>query len=165
MSSNLSAETPSTLSQTLSNEEMSATESASQEPGKSGYRAAEAFVRPWPDAVHGSVTSFGFDLRSCTFTLQLTAPTSTTDTAPTEVFLPEWHFPATGTAVEVSGGKWAISVEDEVQKLKWWHAEGDQAMTVKGLVRKLGTPTANEGEEGYLEQCQSQGWNVNCAVM
>jgi hypothetical protein len=165
MSSDTSTETPTTVKKAFSSEQMSLSDSVSREPGKLGFRAAEAFVRPWPNAVHGSVTSFGFDLKNCTFTLALNATSPTSETVPTEIFLPEWHFPATSTAVEVSGGKWAISVESEVQKLKWWHAEGDQTITVKGLMRKLGTPMTNEGEEGYLEQCQSQGWNVNCTLM
>ena len=52
----------------------------------------------------------------------------------------------------------------EVQRLRWWHAEGEQEITVKGLARKSGA--AEEGarydeEAGYLEQCRKQA----CAVM
>lgn len=132
-----------------------------------GYRAAEAYTRPVPTAVHGNIISYGFDLLRCTFTLKLSAPSPTAENAPTSVFLPEWHFPAGGnaTAVEVSGGKWEISVgEDECQRLKWWHAEGEQTLTVKGVVRKSGKAEAGasyEEEAGYLEQCRKE----SCEVM
>jgi hypothetical protein len=129
---------------------------------KAGYRAAEAYIRPTPVTVHGNVVSYGFDLRVCAFSLSLTAPSATSENAPTEIFLPEWHFPNGNTSVEVSGGKWSISLEDELQKLRWWHAEGDQKITVKGVVRKSGVALSNvEEEEGYLEQCQKAA----CSIM
>jgi hypothetical protein len=130
-----------------------------------GLRAAEAFIRPTPVAVHGDISSYGFDLKSATFKLALTAPSSTAEEAPTFCYLPEFHFPTGQTSVQVSGGKWTINSEETdgalQQVLRWWHAEGDQTMTVKGVVRKPGTPVGTEEEEGYLQQCQKQ----NCAVM
>lgn len=81
------------------------------------------------------------------------------------VFLPEFHFPTGQTSVEVTGGKWTISSEDtngaSQQILKWWHAEGDQTITVKGVVRKAGNALGTEEDEGYLAQCQKQA----CTVM
>lgn len=118
-----------------------------------GFRAAEAYVRPAPIAVHGNVVAFGFDLRNCVFTLSLSAETSTKETAPTEIFLPEWHFPSSGTSVAVSGGKWAISIVEDKQTLRWWHAEGEQKITIKGVKQKLGLLA--EDEDGYyLRQYQ-----------
>jgi hypothetical protein len=132
-----------------------------------GLRAAEAFIRPTPVATHGDVLSFGFDLRNCTFKLSLSAPSSTSKDAPTIVFLPEFHFPTGGqTTVEVSGGNWTIASEEAggalVQMLRWWHAEGDQTLTVKGLVRKQGAAQSNAEDEGYLQQYQQ--W-LPCNVM
>ena len=130
-----------------------------------GYRAAEAYIRPTCPAVHGSILSYGFTLLTATFTLKLTCSTPTSESAPTEIFLPEWHFPAGVTSVDVTGGKWEIKVgEDECQRLRWWHAEGEQGITVRGLARKSGA--AEEGanyeeEAGYLEQCRKQA----CVVM
>lgn len=130
-----------------------------------GLRAAEAFIRPTPVAVHGDISSYGFDLRYATFKLALTAPSSTTEDAPTVVYLPEFHFPTGQTSIEVSGGKWTISSDDSTgalqQTLCWWHAEGDQHIIVKGVVRKPGSAIGTEEDEGYLQQCQKQ----NCAVM
>ena len=80
-------------------------------------------------------------------------------------YLPEFHFPSGQTSVEVSGGKWTISSEETngalQQTLRWWHAEGEQSMTVKGVVRKPGSALGTEEDEGYLQQCQKQ----TCAVM
>lgn len=130
-----------------------------------GLRAAEAFIRPTPVAVHGDIGSYGFDLKTATFKLALSAPTSTAEASPTICYLPEFHFPSGQTNVQVSGGKWTISSEETdgalQQVLTWWHAEGDQSLTVKGIVRKPGTPVGTDEDEGYLQQCQRQ----SCAVM
>lgn len=130
-----------------------------------GLRAAEAFIRPTPVTTHGDVKSFGFDLKSSTFRFALTAPSSTSESSPTIIYLPEFHFPSGQTTVEVSGGKWSISSEETSgavqQILTWWHAEGDQTMTVKGVVRKQGGALGTEEDEGYLQQCQKAA----CAVM
>ncbi|KAI9758534.1 MAG: hypothetical protein M4579_003026 [Chaenotheca gracillima] len=129
-----------------------------------GYRAAEAYVRPSPLATVGNVESSGFDLRNCIFTLSISASSSTPEDLPTEIFLPAYHFPSDNVKVEVSGGKWEISTEDEemgaIQKLKWWHGEGPQNMTVWGVKRRQGIALGKEEEEGYLEQCQSK-----CLIM
>jgi hypothetical protein len=158
-------ETPSTLKHTLTAETM--TSSAVSEDAtlaKRGYRAAQAFVRPWPIAVGGAVDSFGFDLRTCTFTLRLEAAEPTPEAAPTEVYLPDWHYPRDTARVEASGGRWVVCEEDGLQKLRWWHAAGEQSVTVKGVIRTQGFLEPAEGEIGYLEQC-NQTWNVNCSLM
>ncbi|KAF2018352.1 glycoside hydrolase family 5 protein [Aaosphaeria arxii CBS 175.79] len=153
---------PGNLKKTLTAENMS---SQSNGGDVRGLRAAEAFVRPTPVATHGLLKSFGFDLRNSTFKIALTAPSPTKEDAPTVAFLPEFHFPNGQTSVEVSGGKWTITVEEsegvEQQILRWWHAEGDQTITVKGVVRKTGAGSGTEEDEGYLRQCQKNA----CAVM
>lgn len=154
--------TPSNLRKTVTNDQMS---SSRREGDVRGLRAAEAFIRPTPVAVHGDISSYGFDLKSATFKVALTAPTSTAEAHPTICYLPEFHFPSGQTSAQVSGGKWTISSEEEnggvQQVLRWWHAEGDQTLTVKGVVRKSGAPVGSEEEEGYLQQCQRQ----TCTVM
>jgi hypothetical protein len=145
--------------------------SASKTDGEgdvAGLRAAEAFIRPAPVAVHGSITSYVFLLQTCTYKLNLTAPSSTSEHVPTIVFLPEFHFPSGQTQVEVSGGKWTITADEDeanggtrMQMLRWWHAEGEQTISVKGVVRKPGALVGTEEDEGYLAQCQRQ----NCGVM
>jgi hypothetical protein len=153
---------PANIKKTLSSEDMT---SKSADGDVRGLRAAEAFIRPTPVATHGDISSFGFDLRNCIFKLALSAPSSTSESAPTTVFLPEFHFPQGQTNVDVSGGKWTIKVEETngtvQQILRWWHAEGDQRITVKGVVRKQGTALGTEEDEGYLKQCQKQA----CMVM
>lgn len=130
-----------------------------------GFRAGEAFVRPTPIATHGDIITHGFDLKSCTFTLSLHAPSSTSEDAPTEIFLPEYHFPQDHTQVEVSGGKWAISTDEEYggrqQKLRWWHAEGEQKLTAKGVRRRQGMIVNEDMDEGYLEQLRQS----ICSIM
>ena len=131
-----------------------------------GYRAAEAYVRPSPIATVGSVISYGFDLRNCTFTLLLECTDAATEKVPTEVFLPEYHFPKDNMAVEVSSGKWTISVDDVngamIQVLRWQHEKGTQSLTVKGVKTRQGT-SLDQGEEapGYLQQC----WQSGCTIM
>lgn len=152
--------TPDTLKKTITEDRMS---SSKRDGDVAGLRAAEAFIRPTPVSVHGDISSYGFDLKSCTFKLALHAPSSTPEDAPTIIYLPEFHYPT--STVEVSGGTWEISSDDNdgawKQTLRWRHAEGDQTITVKGVVRKQGGALATEEDEGYLQQCQKQ----NCAVM
>lgn len=110
--------------------------------------------------------SYGFDLRNCIFTLGLECQHGTTEDAPTEVFLPEYHFPRDNLTTEVSTGKWTISVDDAdggtIQRLRWWHDGGKQSLKVQGVKRRLGASLGQEEEApGYLEQCRQSG----CALM
>jgi hypothetical protein len=130
-----------------------------------GLRAAEAFIRPTQLHTHGNVIASGFDLRNCTFKLSLLSPSSTKEDAPTIIYLPEFHFPASQTSVEVSGGKWTVTTETtkgaQQQLLRWWHAEAEQSIKITGVVRKQGGALDTEEDEGYLQQCQKQA----CVVM
>ncbi|RDA91289.1 hypothetical protein CP533_6322 [Ophiocordyceps camponoti-saundersi (nom. inval.)] len=165
--------TPDNLHRALTNPSISTGPSSIKDPeltNAPGYRAAEAFIRPTPTVVAGDVISSGFDLRRCVFELRVRAAKPPADEAPTVVFLPEFHFPTERCEVTVSSGKWEISsTEDEgtrMQRLRWWHTEGDQHLTVRGLVRKLNTPQGSMEETGYLEQCQQMYMNMgNCSVM
>ncbi|EEQ33266.1 endo-1,4-beta-glucanase [Microsporum canis] len=142
------------------------TESQQKEGGKHrGFRAVEAFVRPGPEAVHGHVMSYGFDLHNCIFTLSLTADSSTASDAPTLIHLPELHFPKDKSEVTVSGGKWEIFSQEfkhgTVQFLRWWHAEGDQNIKIHGVKRELSVVINPPDEEGYIEQCKQH----SCILM
>lgn len=129
-----------------------------------GYRAAEAYLRPSPRATVENVTAYGFDLRNCTFSLTLNSASAATEQAPTEVFLPAFHFPRDKVQVEVSGGKWTISVDGQeggaIQVLRWWHGDGDNTLTVRGVKRRQGFAPGNEEDDGYLEQCQQSRCNI-----
>lgn len=122
-------------------------------------------MRPSPIATVGNVTSSGFDLRNAIFTFSLDCKQPATEDVPTEIFLPEFHFPRDKTAVEVSSGKWTISVDDMdgglIQRLRWYHGAGKQSMKVKGVQRRQGMALGKEEEEGYLEQCRQS----KCIVM
>ena len=137
----------------------------------SGYRAAEAYVRPSPIHTVGSVQSYGFDLRSGIFNFTLVTDQLPSEDAPTEIFLPEFHFPRGTAKVEVSSGKWSITVDEAdhglglIQRLRWWHGKGEQKITVRGLKRKIGAAVGHEDPEdepGYFEQCQKQ---TKCQIM
>ncbi|OBT49094.1 hypothetical protein VE00_00118 [Pseudogymnoascus sp. WSF 3629] len=136
-----------------------------------GYRAAEAYVRPSPIATAGKLLQSGFDLRNYTFTMRLAADSATAEDKPTEVLLPEFHFPSDKCVVEVSGGKWSIGHFDEdggmTQKLKWWHNKGEQWLKVVGvrnIIQGAG-PSGGEEEMGYLSQCQQAVYGTKCSVM
>ncbi|KAI5295038.1 hypothetical protein KEM52_002523 [Ascosphaera acerosa] len=129
------------------------------------YRAAEAFIRPSPRATHGRVVSYGFDLDKKVFTLVVRAETPTPEAAPTVCYLPQYHFPEPHVSVTVSGdGRWSITQEligeggAALQLLHWWHARGEQRLTVRGAFR---------GKDGRVmpsddgNTCASSG----CAVM
>ncbi|KAK3346806.1 glycoside hydrolase family 5 protein [Lasiosphaeria hispida] len=167
-----SSVTPANIKRALTNASITS-ESTSRQPelaASPGYRAAEAYVRPAPIETAGVITHYVFDLRTCQFSMTIQAPKVAAPDTPTVVFLPEYHFPKDPCTVEVSSGKWEISSDDDetalVQRLKWWHGEGEQSLKVTGLVRKYnvveGVAGAEEG--GYYEQCNSSGWG-NCNVM
>lgn len=136
-----------------------------------GYRAAEAYVRPAPIATSGKLINYGFDLKNCQFTLNIDAAKERSEDAVTTIFLPEYHFPKEQCTVAVSSGKWEISTDDEerawIQKLRWWHGDGQQGLKVTGLIRPRHTISGTNEEAGYLEQCQqSYGVDVkNCNIM
>ncbi|KAJ8063626.1 hypothetical protein OCU04_007494 [Sclerotinia nivalis] len=131
-----------------------------------GYRAAEAYVRPSPIATVGKILNSGFDLRNCIFTFRLYAGQAASEETPTEIFLPEFHFPKDKCEVEVSAGKWTISTDDEdggmIQRLRWWHAEGEHSIKVTGVMRRQNMKLGKAEEEGYYEQCQQ---NKSCQLM
>lgn len=89
--------------------------------------------------------------------MSLIAKKPTASEAPTEVFLPDFHFPAKETVVTVSGGKWEIDFVEiqtvKLQRLRWWHAAGEQDIKIEGVKRKPGDSTT--GEATYFEQCQA----------
>ncbi|PLB52739.1 putative glycosyl hydrolase [Aspergillus steynii IBT 23096] len=132
-----------------------------------GFRAAEAYIRPSPIVTNGIVTKYGFDLCSCTFTMSLTANgNSAEDRTPTEIYLPNFHFPEQHPVVSVSSGEWTIDYEEisslKIQRLRWWHPAGEQDIKVQGIKRKPGELGSVSSEDvTYLEQCQSGG----CSVM
>ncbi|KAL8833455.1 MAG: hypothetical protein Q9170_004264 [Blastenia crenularia] len=167
-SNNNSPVSPRNLRQTLSTPSLSSQKSNTSAVlgSNPGYRAAEAYVRPSPIATVGNVVSSGFDLRNCVFSMTLECEEAATEDAPTEIFLPEYHFPRDGTGVEVSSGKWTISVDDAdggmIQRLRWWHDQGKQSLTAKGVKTRQGIPLGQEAEApGYLEQCRQSG----CVIM
>ncbi|KAJ5797719.1 glycosyl hydrolase [Penicillium pulvis] len=140
---------------------------SSEEPSQpKGYRAAEAFLRPSPIYVSGTLENHVFDLQNCRFTMSLTAKKATASDAPTEVYLPDFHFPEAATVVSVSGGKWEFDLYEiqsiKIQRLRWWHAGGEQNIQIEGLKRQPGE-VANQSCENmtYFDQCQ----RAQCLMM
>ena len=128
-------------------------------PPAKGYRAAEAFLRPSPIYVSGALDTHVFDLENCRFSMTLTAQKATPTDAPTEIFLPDFHFPPPKTVTTVSGGKWEIDTFEiqnvKLQRLRWWHAEGEQYIHIEGVKRQANEFTNPSGEDvTYFEQCQ-----------
>ncbi|CAN8104873.1 unnamed protein product [Discula destructiva] len=136
-----------------------------------GYRAAEAYVRPSPNAVAGDITNYVFDLRTCTFTVSLFAKKDTDPDGPSVFFLPAFHFPRDMCVVETSGGKWEIFADEgEVQRLRWWHGRGEQTLKVVGTVRRNLNRSGEDGERmceeepGYYDAVSA--WiDKGCVVM
>jgi len=129
-----------------------------------GFRAAEAYVRPSSVATAGKILSHGFDLRTCVFSMTLHADKAGSEHHPTEISLPEFHFPKDKCEVEISSGKWTISTDDAegnlIQRLKWWHVEGQHQIKITGVQRQHNAALGNEDEDGYLDQCQQSKCNM-----
>lgn len=161
--------TPGNLQHTLTNPSIGSSLSGKDPEltNAPGYRAAEAFIRPTPTAVAGDVVASGFDLRRCTYRLKLEASRAAADEAPTIVLLPDFHFAKDRCEVTVSSGKWEISSDEDegpsLQRLRWWHAAGEQNLTVRGTVLRHNGARGSAEETSYLEQCQ-QGLE-SCLIM
>ncbi|KAI6992161.1 glycoside hydrolase family 5 protein [Hortaea werneckii] len=147
-----------------------------EQPNPPGYRAAQSYIRPHPTYTHGTLLAHSFDLRTCSFSLALTASSPTPQETPTELFLPEFHFPTGKTSVDISGGKWEVLTIDDTERvvesgsgsgdgnddeaapqqiLRWWHGAGEQKLSVKGLRRKKGglyVPRRDEDGDGEEEE-------------
>lgn len=163
--------TPETLRQSLPKPNIERTPTTTPpDLAHPGLRAAEAFIRPSPIATHGDIIKYGFDLKTATFTFSLIAPSKTPDEHPTEIYLPDFHFPSGHTVVEVSGGKWKIETRDVdgegMQWMSWWHAGGEQSLKVTGVIRKNNgqdAAGAPDDDYGYFEVMKRIG--ENCVVM
>ncbi|KAM7185161.1 glycoside hydrolase [Naviculisporaceae sp. PSN 640] len=162
--------TPSNLSRTITNPRISSDVSA-REPeltASPGHRAAEAYVRPAPVTTAGLIKTYNFDLKQCQFTMTVIADKVAETDAPTVVFLPDYHFPKDSCIVEVSSGKWEISSDEEetalLQRLRWWHGEGEQTLRVTGTVKTHNTGVNGAEDDGYYEQCNQGTW-ANCTLM
>ncbi|KAK4218389.1 glycoside hydrolase [Rhypophila decipiens] len=161
--------TPSNLSRTITNPSIRS-EAPSPQPeltASPGLRAAEAYVRPAPTVTAGLIKNYSFDLKRCQFNLTIEAPKVADTDAPTIVFLPDYHFPKDACLVEVSSGKWEISSDEEetalVQRLRWWHGEGQQNLRITGTIKTHNTGEGAEND-GYYEQCNQGTW-ANCILM
>lgn len=158
---------PSNINKTLSTPSILSqpSNSPSDLTGKPGFRAAQAYVRPSPIATVGNLQSYGFDLRNATFTLSLVCDSAVTEETPTEISLPEFHFPQDDIVVKVSSGKWTIGADDGdgglIKKLRWWHGKGKQDLSVKGVRTRQGTVRKGDDEDGYFAQCQEN----SCCLM
>ena len=124
-----------------------------------GLRAAPAYVRPYPMATHGDIVSYGFDLKSCVFQLKSRAQSKASEDAPTEIFLPEYHFPPESMDVTVSSGRWTMDREGKggvaIPVLKWWPSEGgEQTLRVKGTIKRQGLSMSDDADAGFLERCR-----------
>ncbi|KAK3385062.1 glycoside hydrolase family 5 protein, partial [Podospora didyma] len=160
--------TPANIKRTLTNPSITS-ESPSRQPDLTtspGYRAAESFVRPAPITTAGLILDYNFDLSRCLFSIKIQAPKVAAPETPTVIFLPDYHYPKDACTVEVSSGKWEISSDEEetavVQRLHWWHGEGEQTLKIIGVVRKHNGGESNE-EAGYYEQCNQGSWS-NCTM-
>lgn len=125
-----------------------------------GSRALEAFVRPSPVVVAGIPKSYGFDMRSCTFSLiMIPFKESPAEDAPTEIFLPEYFFHDNEPEITVSSGRWEAYRPGQV--LRWWHsASGEQSLRITSGYRREGlVGTDNDDVEGWYY------WNSKCQIM
>ncbi|KAK9475398.1 glycoside hydrolase superfamily [Dipodascopsis tothii] len=96
-----------------------------------GTRASEAFIRPSPLHTVGVPQACGFDLLTATFSLVVYADEPAKEGAPTEVYVPDYHFPNGDILVEASSGRWDL--DRTGQRLYWWHDDGRQSIKIVGM--------------------------------
>jgi hypothetical protein len=125
-----------------------------------GSRAFEAFVRPSPIVVAGIPKAYGFDMRSCSFSLSMVPfEEAPAENSPTEIFLPEYFFQDCEPEISVSSGRWIMFRPGQV--LRWWHSGiEEQKLTVSSAYRKEGVVgIVNDDVEGWYY------WYGKCQIM
>lgn len=125
-----------------------------------GSRAVEAFVRPSPVVTAGIPKAYGFDMRSCSFSLSMMPFQEVpAEDSPTEIFVPEYFFQDCEPEINVSSGRWIMHRPGQV--LRWWHSgEGEQRLTISSAYRKEGVVgTVDSDVEGWYY------WYGKCQVM
>lgn len=134
------------------------------DPEAGHFRAAQAYIRPTPVATHGDLQSHLFDLRANKFMMEVTAQTPASDDAPSEIFLPTFHFERGQFDVQTSGGRWDLDVDDTegtlTQRLRWWNPAGNHSLTVKASSRRTGLSLGKAEDEGWIDLCMDK-----CQVM
>ena len=103
-----------------------------------GSRAFEAFVRPSPIVVAGIPKAYGFDMKTCSFSLTMVPfEIAPAENSPTEIFLPEYFFQDCEPEISVSSGRWIMYRPGQI--LRWWHSgKEEQKLTVSSAYRKQG---------------------------
>ena len=125
-----------------------------------GSRAFEAFVRPSPVVIAGIPKAYGFDMRSCSFSLTMVPfEDSPAEDSPTEIFLPEYFFQDCEPEISVSSGRWIMHRPGQV--LQWWHSGAEeQKLTISSAYKKEGVVgTVDDDVEGWYY------WYGKCQVM
>lgn len=115
-----------------------------------GSRAFEAFVRPSPIVVAGIPKAYGFDMRTCSFSLSMVPlEVAPAENSPTEIFLPEYFFQDCEPEISVSSGRWIMYRPGQI--LRWWHSgKEEQKLTVSSAYRKQGVVgIVNDDVEGW----------------
>jgi hypothetical protein len=125
-----------------------------------GSRAFEAFVRPSPILIAGTPKSYGFDMRSCRFSLSMIPYNhEPLEGGPTEIFVPEYLFQDCEPEIWVSSGRWIMCRPGQV--LRWWHAgSGEQTLKISSGYKRDGlVGTMDDDAEGWYY------WNGKCQIM
>lgn len=125
-----------------------------------GSRAFEAFVRPSPILIAGTPKLYGFDMRSCRFSLTMVPYThEPPEDAPTEIFVPEYLFQDCEPEIWVSSGRWIMYRPGQV--LRWWHAgSGEQTLKISSGYKREGlVGTMDDDVEGWYY------WDRKCQIM
>ena len=92
----------------------------------SGGRALRAVVRPYPLATSGEPLRLSFDFKTGVFEYEFLHDLSVD--APTEVFVPDLHYPG-GCRVEVSDGAYELDVEN--QRLAYQPSQDREVHTIR----------------------------------
>ncbi|KAK9460607.1 glycoside hydrolase superfamily [Lipomyces oligophaga] len=98
---------------------------------EAGCRAIEAFVRPTPLATSGIPQEYGFDIKTAVFNLSLFADDCLSKNIPTEISIPDFHFPNGDMEIEITSGRWEH--DKPAQLIRWYHDEGLQKIKITGL--------------------------------
>ncbi|KAK9243511.1 glycoside hydrolase superfamily [Lipomyces tetrasporus] len=114
-----------------------------------GSRAVEAFCRPFPLVTVGVPQEYGFDINNAVFTMEIYAEEEVASKlVPSEIHVPDFHYPNGDLQVEVSSGRWELDRPNQI--LRWWHDGGKQTIQIIGI---RGGQRMKKESNPYIDFC------------
>lgn len=127
-------------------------------PSPDGVRAVSAVVRPFVLATRGDIENSYFDLKNVTYNLVLKIEKNDTNSSPTVIFVPKWHYPyLNANDVFISSG--TVQYNEKLEYIEWYpDTKFDRLQTI--VIKNSSGSLERELDEGTNRISQES----NCPI-